>query len=328
MHPIQECAGKACTITDSQGEQITTAFPEFISPNQPFRNIKEMEWPLADGTKAKLIFTGDIFETEDHRNWTDASFKTYSTPLDLPFPVAVEPGFQVQQKVHLQLSQTSKNVREDRQSLQLALPEEQKSSLKMPAIGVGRSSRPSPISESEIAVLKNVNFAHYWVGIRFYRPDWEEELTSALGEAHTLQLPLELALFFEENEESFLFKLVQECMQQGASVKSVLLFHRQHNTTPEFLIKAAGTLLRNSFPNVKIGGGTDAFFAELNRERIPADGLDFLTYSINPQVHAFDNKTLTENLASQGETVKSAQQFAGGLPIHVSGHSSSFRSRW
>ena len=28
--------------------------------------------------------SGDSFEMEDHRNWTDASFKTYVRPLALP----------------------------------------------------------------------------------------------------------------------------------------------------------------------------------------------------------------------------------------------------
>ena len=35
---------------------------------------------------ANVAFDGDIFEMEDQRNWTDASYKIYSTPLRLPFP--------------------------------------------------------------------------------------------------------------------------------------------------------------------------------------------------------------------------------------------------
>ena len=38
---------------------------------------------------------GETFETEDQRNWSDASFKTYGTPLHLPFPVEVEEGTRV-----------------------------------------------------------------------------------------------------------------------------------------------------------------------------------------------------------------------------------------
>ncbi len=38
---------------------------------------------------------------EDQRNWTDASYKTYSTPLALPFPVEIRAGETVEQTVTL-----------------------------------------------------------------------------------------------------------------------------------------------------------------------------------------------------------------------------------
>ena len=38
---------------------------------------------------------------EDQRNWTDASFKTYCTPLARPFPVPVQAGDRVDQRVAL-----------------------------------------------------------------------------------------------------------------------------------------------------------------------------------------------------------------------------------
>ena len=40
---------------------------------------------------------------EDQRNWTDASFKTYGTPLELPFPVEVVSGTKIVQTVTLTL---------------------------------------------------------------------------------------------------------------------------------------------------------------------------------------------------------------------------------
>jgi len=39
-----------------------------------------------------ISFEGDVFETEDQRNWTDASFKTYCPPLRLPYPRPFEAG--------------------------------------------------------------------------------------------------------------------------------------------------------------------------------------------------------------------------------------------
>jgi hypothetical protein len=75
-------------------------------------------------------------------------------------------------------------------------------------------------------------------------------------------------------------------------------------------------------PAAKLGSGTNAFFTELNRGR-PAFGLlDLVCYSLNPQVHAFDNLSLVETLAAQAPTVESTRQFCeapgrGRLPIAV-----------
>ena len=40
-------------------------------------------WSSAPDVTASFAFEGDEFEMEDQRNWTDATFKTYSTPLSL-----------------------------------------------------------------------------------------------------------------------------------------------------------------------------------------------------------------------------------------------------
>ena len=46
--------------------------------------------------------------------------------------------------------------------------------------------------------------------------------------------------------------------------------------------------------------------------------MDLVSYSINPQVHAFDNLSLIETLSAQPETVKSARQFSNNKFIAVS----------
>jgi hypothetical protein len=84
--------------------------------------------------------------------------------------------------------------------------------------------------------------------------------------------------------------------------------------------------LRKTFPRAKIGGGTDAFFTELNRERTPTKDLDFVTFSINPQCHASDNATIIENLEAQKDIVQSCRAFAGNKAIHVG--PVTFKMRW
>ncbi|MBN2764082.1 MAG: hypothetical protein JXR41_13395, partial [Bacteroidales bacterium] len=67
-----------------------------------------------------------------------------------------------------------------------------------------------------------------------------------------------------------------------------------------------------------IGTGTNANFAELNRNRPGDTDNDFICFSIHPQEHATDNYTLTENLIAQYHTVKSASLFAGKKKIFIS----------
>ena len=73
-----------------------------MSPTRPFTDIKRMEWNVSDND-CRLDFHGDIFETEDQRNWTDASYKTYSTPISIPYPVRMLKGDKISQKVELKV---------------------------------------------------------------------------------------------------------------------------------------------------------------------------------------------------------------------------------
>ena len=90
LHPMLECAGRACRVEQGDGTIIDGHFPELIAPYQPFTNIRVISYEVIHGTRVEIRLLGDLFEMEDQRNWTDASFKTYSTPLSLPFPVTIE----------------------------------------------------------------------------------------------------------------------------------------------------------------------------------------------------------------------------------------------
>jgi hypothetical protein len=98
----------------------------------------------------------------------------------------------------------------------------------------------------------------------------------------------------------------------SARVTHVFVFHVSEKCASERWLTLAARFL----PNLRVGGGTDAYFAELNRNR-PTTRLALVAYSVNPQVHAFDNRTLVESLEAQGATVESARSFLGEMPIAV-----------
>ena len=70
-------------------------------------------------------------------------------------------------------------------------------------------------------------------------------------------------------------------------------------------------------PSALFAAGSNAYFTELNRGRPPIFP-DAVVYSINPQIHAFDNFSLVETLATQATTVESARRLSGGKPVIVS----------
>src|SRR6185369_3581904 len=79
LHPVQECAGKPCSLEHTDGDVEATSFPKYIAPWQPLRDVAAITHEVVPGVRAEVRFTGEVFETEDQRNFGDASFKTYST---------------------------------------------------------------------------------------------------------------------------------------------------------------------------------------------------------------------------------------------------------
>ncbi len=55
------------------------------------------------GIAATTAFAGDVFEMEDQRNWTDASYKTYVRPLARPWPYRLAAGETITQSVTVTL---------------------------------------------------------------------------------------------------------------------------------------------------------------------------------------------------------------------------------
>ena len=99
LHPPQ-LAGEALRVTHTDGTTEEVAFPRAISPHQPVLDIAQLSW-LHAGSEVSVAFDGDVFEMEDQRNWSDASYKTYSRPLAIPFPYTIAAGDRVRQSVQI-----------------------------------------------------------------------------------------------------------------------------------------------------------------------------------------------------------------------------------
>jgi D-apionolactonase len=315
LHPMETCKGAPCRITFTDGEAKTLEFPFFISPHQPFMDIHSMEWSVSPGLAAVLSFSGDVFETEDQRNWTDASFKTYCTPLARPFPVTVAAGEKIEQEIRFRLSGKVKNpaTRADR-SVMVAKRGEP---LPFPRLGLGQSSSKHSLSEGEIAQLRSLNPDHLRIEWHTGSPD-AGSLQTALSDARRLGWPVELVLFAAKNQRDLPRKVADLVRNSRIEVARLLLLEEGAKSCSETVIRKYAPQFRQLLPGTPYGSGTDVYFAEFNRFTPASDNLDFVCYSINPQVHAFDLSSMTETLGAQRETVESACVLAPEKEVVVS----------
>lgn len=305
LHPINECRAKSVLITHPDGSQTEDRFPELISPHQPFFNISGMQWKPLEGIDASLSFEGEIFEAEDQRNWTDASYKTYCTPLDLPFPVQVKKGEQEHQAVTLVVKYAPNFLKASAHSDKRTLSFHSDNSSPLPGLGIGRTSETEPLSKKESGMLRTLPFHHYRVDLHLNKEVWKEIYHAAATEQAQLAWPLELAIHFGTNPDHELEAFLEQYRQQPVKIRQVLVFDQDFLTNSELLKKVVPGI-KAVIKDVSVGGGTDANFAELNRNSPDPEHLDFLCYSICPQLHAFDNLSLMENLEAQADSVESA----------------------
>lgn len=315
LHPLDGCTGINCVIGHSDGSLEQSVFPEEISPHQVFRDIKSMKW-ITNETLCRLDFEGDVFETEDQRNWTDASFKTYSTPLSIPFPVIVEKGTRIYQKVMFRIEgcSDSSDNRAERTIVRL-FPEE---FFRLPSIGICQSSRSQPMTPNETKIIRSLRFDHYRVDLHLYKSGWQFKAEQGSRESFDLGYQLELALFFDDNIHQEVNNFTDWYSRRRLPVASILLFHKSLPSTPDNLAKEIIPILRRVNPDVKIATGTNANFAQLNRNKPGEIGNDSICYSIHPQEHASDNLTLVENLEAQKYSIVNAHRFAGEKGIFIS----------
>ncbi len=202
VHHPQSLAGRELTLTHTDGRREITAFPVHVSPHQPAFDIRAMRYSLGPGRAAEITFSGETWEMEDQRNWSDANFKTYPTPLALPFPVTVAAGARVEQTVELRLRYEA-----PARALPLGLALD--------------STAPAP---ANVERLHRLRLAHLRL-----------EQQERLGEAARWNLPIELALEVQDEAERQLSQLDTS----GVLLARVIVYRRDEAVaSPKWLEKA------------------------------------------------------------------------------------------
>ena len=305
LHPAAD-AGTPVRVRHSDGEVEDGRWPVAISPHQPFVDVVGFGW-TRDGVTARLDLEGDVFETEDQRNWTDASFKTYSTPLARPFPVPLAVGDRVHQAVRLEVS--------GRGTRPAAAPGPDVVRVgggtagTVPPLGLGAALHPPPTEPLAVPGFDAVL-------VELTGPDagWPELLAEAGRQATALAAGLDVRLITDDPE---VVRRTVRALTGHPVLRLAALDTAGHLSTAP-LWAALRDEAQQQGSTATLLGGTRAHFTELNRRQadLPADA-PALTFSLTPQMHASEVPHVVDSLTTQRTVVENAVRIAAGRPLHV-----------
>lgn len=313
-------AGRPVDVTHTDGSREQLCFPVAVSPSQPVFNIRDLAYQLSSGFRIRIRFSGDTFEMEDQRNWSDASFKTYCTPLEKPFPVAVRTGEKIEQVVTLFLdgpTGTGQEVSMKSEPVRIS-PCPDKPFYPRPSLGIEKpKEETASYSAREIESLRRIRPGHLRVEIPLADPPLEENLLAGVTLTRELDTQLELAVFpGTEDEEEVLSSVLRILKEGNVVVRHWLLVDGRQAVPPGEWIRRTALAIRTSGLGGRVAAGTNGNYAELNRNSPDLAEVDGVCFSINPQVHAFDDASLMETLEMHGLLCSDARKF-GDQPICI-----------
>lgn len=327
-HPLRGSVGRPYHAETPSGP-IDGVLPDRIDPQRlvngtltaMFAPYDALTLEPRDGLAVRFAFEGDLFEMQDHRNWTDANFKSYGTPLAIPFPMDAHAGQALRQKVTISVSGTA-GSEQGKELLDVAVG--RPTGQRLPPIGTCLAGHGGNLSEREAGLLRALRLDHLRADLHLDRAGWQDDLQRAATACAALGVGLELGLFVDDTTDEALAACAALLHARTVPPVRVLVFQESGGRSPTagsthgYLVRRVRERLQPLPAAVPLAGGTTQFFAELNRDPPQLEAMDAVVFSINPQVHACDDTSLVENLAAQADVVLSARALCDDHPIIIS----------
>lgn len=327
LHPLAGVAGAPVDVTHVDGSTEHTTFPALVDPVQPITNIRALKHQVMPDVFATCIMEGETWETEDHRNWTDANFKTYSRLLDDPWPYTIAKGETIRQSVSLTFDGTLPAAADPAPPAPVRIDIAADPDGTAPRIGIGV---PAQYAEASLDALDYLERVAPDVLISEYAPclgDRAAVLTHhrALAAALGAETVLHAVLANEADAETEARAIAADAAAAGFKPDAVVLTPRPHlmSLYPGFprppmpSFKELAAAARAAFPGATVGGGMHSFFTELNRSRPPAGLFDYVTHATCDIVHAADDRSVMETLAALPYIIRTTRSFMGDAPYRV-----------
>ncbi len=300
LHPAS-ASGAPCRVTHADGSVTESAFPKLVSPRHPFENVREIAWQPLEGVTVRTEVEGDYFGTEDQRNWTDASFKTFCRDHSLPRPFEVKEGETVSARLRIAVEGDAPEPPAEH-PVHLALSV---SPVGWPEVGM--LYEPGGPAEA----LRDLRLKNLHVALDLDAPDCNERLAqarSAAGAA-SAHLTAHVKGLTGHPERALLLAEMLEPGEQGEVTVA-------DETTAEHLA-AVVEGLRLALGKQLVVSFAPGDFDHLNRSAVPALLYNAVGFDVTPQEHAFDARTILENASTVAACVRSAREANVAMPVLV-----------
>src|SRR5277367_4301046 len=326
LHPINGVAGQEAVVEHVDGTQEQATFPDLISPAQPFKDILAIQHRVTADVTARCVLNGDVFEMEDQRNWSDASYKTYVRPLSMPWPYVMEQGVINRQSVDLTVKRSPGSrrgaARKEKGAVHVTVagPDGM-----FPGIGVSIHPDLVPQALAHPGLLSRLQpqllLFHFdpTKGHGHNELAGFADLARQLPDSDKTEAMLELVLPAQQSVRDELSGVAEMVAAGGLRLTGILVSPAvdRQSILPGSSWPACPPLseiyqaAREAFPGLTIGGGSLSFFTELNRKRPPVELLDFVSHCTCPIVHAADDLSVMETLEALPHIVRSTRAFIG-----------------
>jgi hypothetical protein len=332
LHPVESMVGAEVTACGPHGEAKLTV-SRHIHPQPIVKGLPSaMTAPFSilkiarkDIGLLRLEFTGDLFELEDQRNWGDASFKTYCTPLSLGFPRRIARDSVVSQAVEVIYTPPSAapTSRRRRSAVAASSSTEERAAARssLPATPVAwRCKAPTigcVVTDPVMDVLIGKNAIAAWDHLQL---PWDAVTRERVGRLLAI-LPrstqLELVVPSLENSGR-LCETARVLRGHEDRIARILL------TDTRQALPSARTVanLRLIFSDAGLGEVPvllmpRGYFVELNRGECQDRNVDGFAFPLSSTVHASDTECVIDNVEAATDMVATLKSFKKGAQIAV-----------
>lgn len=269
-----------------------------------------------DGAMVSFEFEGDQFEMQDQRNWSDANYKTYGTPLRFGFPREARNGESLSQKITMKVAGPISR-RQLSDDAVVVYPRFVASTI--PEIGQcwrADDRYPDGLPPStypdflRVEVMDSTNL--------------ETVVRPVLQTVDGTDIEIELVVATSyESVERDSARVTNYLRGEGAGIARLVILERSgdydalRQATPPELALPFKNSLRARGVETPVLSGTDQNFSEVNRSRPSYSALDGLAFPINPQVHACDDISLMQNAAGIVDIASQARRLYSNTWLSV-----------